>query len=227
MESKEFLKRLPFEIELVRGIESVSRIKELQLESGTTPILMGNPDNLGVVLDGFELAEQTAEDIIEESKKVQYPDWFNNRAREDAEYYEIPHGEWPVANVPQMSLTAHLDTLTGKPFEQVAVGLIPVCDSWKVPAYLKFGGWNEFPYPHEQVALLRKWSNEYSADIVSFTGNVIEFKVKNPPANKEQAIELAEEQFIYCADIVLQGVGTLENLAATIIGSDTWYFWWD
>jgi hypothetical protein len=40
-------------------------------------------------------------------------------------------------------------------------------------------------------------------------------------------ILLAKEQYAYCADIVEQGVGTIEALAATLLNGHIWFFWWD
>jgi len=40
-------------------------------------------------------------------------------------------------------------------------------------------------------------------------------------------MELAKEQYIFCNDIVDQGVGTVSALAATLLDSNYWYFWWD
>jgi hypothetical protein len=52
-------------------------------------------------------------------------------------------------------------------------------------------------------------------------------RVANPPTTKEDALKLAEEQFVYCEDIVTQGTETIENLAAGLINAKKWYFWWD
>ena len=35
------------------------------------------------------------------------------------------------------------------------------------------------------------------------------------------------EQFAYCPDIVDQGAGTLEALAAVLVNASVWFFWWD
>ena len=40
-------------------------------------------------------------------------------------------------------------------------------------------------------------------------------------------MELAEEQFAYCPDIVHQGVGTISALASMLLDGTAWYFWWD
>jgi len=34
-------------------------------------------------------------------------------------------------------------------------------------------------------------------------------------------------QYVYCSDIVDHEVETLNALAAVLMGSDRWYFWWD
>jgi len=35
------------------------------------------------------------------------------------------------------------------------------------------------------------------------------------------------EMYSYCPDIIDQGVGTLEALAADLMAGHWWYFWWD
>jgi hypothetical protein len=65
------------------------------------------------------------------------------------------------------------------------------------------------------------------AEIAGVSGDVIECIVANPPRDKEQSMNLAWEQYLYCQDIVVQGRETISNLAATLLNSPYWYFWWD
>jgi len=51
--------------------------------------------------------------------------------------------------------------------------------------------------------------------------------VDKPPHSQTEALALANEHFAYCEDIVTQGVGTIEGLAATLLEGKTWFFWWD
>jgi len=81
--------------------------------------------------------------------------------------------------------------------------------------------------PEEQVAVLRYWNGTYGAELVGASNDVLELRVARRPSSKEEALRLAQEQFWFCYDIVDQGVGTIENLAATLFVSDIWYFWWD
>ncbi len=64
-------------------------------------------------------------------------------------------------------------------------------------------------------------------EIAGVSGDVIECIVENPPTDRESATALAWEQYWYCGDIVDQGCGKILNLAATLLNSRNWYFWWD
>ncbi|MCC6151088.1 MAG: DUF4253 domain-containing protein [Planctomycetes bacterium] len=81
--------------------------------------------------------------------------------------------------------------------------------------------------PVEHTAVHRHWARLYGSMVVSVTGDVIQCFVERPPKTKDEALFLAIEQFKYCSDIVDQGVGTICNLAAELLNSHTWYFWWD
>jgi hypothetical protein len=104
---------------------------------------------------------------------------------------------------------------------------IPTGNRFEVPAYLKLGGWNECPASEEHVAVWRFWQAKYGAEILCVTADLIESTVANPPAEKDECYTLAREQFSYCNDIVTQGVGTIDALAATLYKGKSWYFWWD
>jgi hypothetical protein len=117
--------------------------------------------------------------------------------------------------------------LSGKVHQWVWIAKIPTAKPCEVPAYLKLGGWNECPASEEHVAVWRFWQAKYGAEILCVTSDVIEATVKNPPAEKEECYTLAKEQFGYCSDIVTQGVGTIDALAATLCNGKSWYFWWD
>ena len=77
------------------------------------------------------------------------------------------------------------------------------------------------------MAHLRGWRDAYGAKLVSITRDTIELKVDRRPASREEALELARQHFAYCPDIVLQGTQTIEALAASLMQSDWWFFWWD
>jgi Domain of unknown function (DUF4253) len=75
--------------------------------------------------------------------------------------------------------------------------------------------------------MLRKWQRDYGAELVGMSGDVLNIRVKKRPDNKTQAMVLATEMYHYAPDIVLQGTETISALAASLMESDYWYFWWD
>jgi hypothetical protein len=124
------------------------------------------------------------------------------------------------------SLQVGLD-YNGKPRKEVFIAKLPTMDHWTIPLHLHFGGWNACPYPEEHAALARYWEEGYGARIAVVTSNTVEFTVERPPLDPEHCARLAQEQYIYCADIVNQGVGSVPTLAGALRGSSRWFFWWD
>jgi hypothetical protein len=57
--------------------------------------------------------------------------------------------------------------------------------------------------------------------------DIIEMQVARPPQSDGRALQLANEQFAYAYDIVDQDTYSLGVLAGRLMGSKTWYFWWD
>ena len=77
------------------------------------------------------------------------------------------------------------------------------------------------------AATMYDWERRYGAEVVSMTGSFVEMTVSRPPLDRERAMALAREQYLYCGDIVWQGTESLEALAASLIDAPVWYFWWD
>lgn len=140
-------------------------------------------------------------------------------------------GEWPnEANImegPSAIFNYDLDAGDFVLRDSVAIILLPTEDWTEAPAFLAFGGWNENPSPDLHVAALRAWRDRYGAELVSMTGDVLELKVTRRPATRQEAIDLALEQHLYCEDNILQGEGEVAPRAAALMASDWWQFWWD
>ncbi|MDQ3930735.1 MAG: DUF4253 domain-containing protein, partial [Chloroflexota bacterium] len=129
-------------------------------------------------------------------------------------YFSIPY-EWT-------------DDFTGlRPLPTVHIALVPTVANWEVPAYLKFGGWNDCPPPEQHVAVLKRWHELYGAQVVGLTHEVLELGVTRPPKDRTAALIVALEQYAYCYDIVDQGTESIAALAATLLDASVWYFWWD
>lgn len=103
---------------------------------------------------------------------------------------------------------------------------VPVQSVYDVFCYLPFGG-VESPEPLEHRSIAKYWFDKYGAVPCFMSGDILQFHVKQPVKEEEEAKALALQQFGFCSDIVTQGCETVQNLATALKSSRFWYFWWD
>jgi hypothetical protein len=225
-------------VEGARAVEVWEHLREAVEESAHWPVMLGGDDELRFL--GEIPAAESREATLALASAIDGQFWLAGRAAEtrawlvshghepgDEEEDLPPRGDWLADIQPCHSFSAPFGRKLDVPLQQVQIGLVPTRQGHEVPAFLRFGGWNACPNPEQHVAVLRSWSERYGAELVSLTHDVIELAVSRPPIDREVALALAMEQYQYCNDIVDQGVGTLEALAAGLLGSTVWYFWWD
>jgi hypothetical protein len=101
--------------------------------------------------------------------------------------------------------------------------LLPTALSEEVPAYLSFFG-AEGPGGHERlIALLRSWRERYDAEMVASWGTMLQLQVNAPPADLEDAFELAVEQWIAAPPtLALPGV-TIREHARSLWNRPEWF----
>lgn len=219
----------PFPLQQVRGADAPAVLEQLRREGaagGFTPVLLGRREDVELLLEQLEAgAEQSVEEILAAAEAVDPAAWLREQAEDDPEQFHAEAGEWPAEPSPS-GLMVHMD-FRGRPHAAVYIARFPTPRSWEVFAHLKFGGWNECPSPEVHVALARDWHRRYGADLAALTFDVAQFAVARPPRDADEARALAREQFLYCSDIVHQGVQTMEALAATLHRAPWWFFWWD
>lgn len=145
------------------------------------------------------------------------------------EFQGTDRGEWPEEAEPSSPWSIGASVTHDSDFREraVTIALLPTPHGWHAPAVWKFGNFNSCPPPHEHAALLRHWEGKYGARVVVLTEDVLECLVARPPPTKEEALLLARDHFLYCSDIVSQGAGSLDALAAPLLRGEAWYFWWD
>ncbi len=198
--------------------------------SGKYPFLIGNSEELERVKEAMEFNEESPDEIIEKSHSVDLGQWGKARRAELEEFEFNPDeilGAWSGLIEDKGGICLHKKDSYGRVLSEVFLGMAEIKEPWQLPAELKFGGWNDCPNPEVHCAFFRKWQTEFGAQITGISGDIIECTVLNPPLDQETAIELAWEQYWYCADIVEQGCESINNLAATLLDSPYWFFWWD
>ena len=223
------------------AVEELNKFRAAWNDGRPCPFIIGDAEELSRVSEAASYADdqnQTLIDVVENSKTIECPRWFQDRKEQsiaESKEYDDEYsfnesevfGDWPSQPQVQTSLTAHTDILTGKPKDKVFIGLSAVDRPWQLPAAVRYGGWNDCPHPAEHCAVLRYWEEKYGAEVVVLSDSVIECIVSKPPLTREEAVELAWQQYWYCPDIVEQGTENVAALAASLLKSNYWYFWWD
>lgn len=211
------------------GQDALAELNKLRSRANTTgayPILFGELDEFERIEEGME-EDFDAQQTLKASESIILPDWFQTKSELEPELYQTDEGDWPDEFAGEMGIITHLDVVSRKPHKEVVIGLFKLASPWESFAQINWGGWNDCPFPQEHCAVHRYWASKYGAEVVSITGDVVQCTVARPPTDREAALRLAREQYIYCYDIVDQGTETIAALAAGLVNSKYWYFWWD
>lgn len=198
--------------------------------TGLYPFLIGDAEDLQYVAENAQFIKEESASIIRASFEVAPASWVTARRKEMQEYDIDPDswfGAWPGEIGDKGAIGLHKDVVTGEIMPEIYLGLANIEKPWQLPAVAKFGAWNACPPPQVHCAYHRDWQEKYGAEITGMSRDIVECAVTKPPTDREAATVLAWEQFWYCADIVEQGVGSISHLAAALLNSPYWYFWWD
>jgi hypothetical protein len=216
------------------------KLRALTASSGHYPILVGDEDDLSRHHEAIESAPQPTASIIEAVDAALDPvAWAREHLTSQGEemgledeyqahldLLEEEPAPWPDG-APMEAFTIPTNLSTREPRPRVSLLLLPTRTSWHVPAYLRFGDWNECPSPELHAGLMRAWERQYGAEVAGISGDVVEMTVARPPTTRAEATRLAVAQFAYCADIVDQGTQSVAALAAALLDAPVWFFWWD
>ena len=196
-------------------------------EKGYTPVIIIEDghglmeENVKFANEDFGSIEKFTEACLEEYPEIDLKDFF--AARKD--YYDQEDKVIQLEGdiVYEESNSVYI----GESDETVYIAKVPTEKPYEVMAYLPMGGFNDCPDNALHVALAKYWYEKYQAYPVVIGCDTIQFKVDKPVADSQQLEELANEQYLYCGDIIWQGVETLNNLKSSLSNSYVWYFWWD
>lgn len=208
----------------VSGDVAIQELNRLRKDWPTThlfPFIIGSNEDLEQLLDMIEPPEDNGDSIIQEAMAFDVAGWLKEHAPERK-------ATWPKKTLPPSTgILSVKDVLTQQLKPRMHIGLVEVTTDWHLFARLGYGGWNDCPPPHVQVAVHKYWDEKYKTSPVYVSGDTVELLVRSPAVEKECALTLAAEQYAYCYDIVEQGVGSVGKLASGLLSSKYWYFWWD
>jgi hypothetical protein len=81
--------------------------------------------------------------------------------------------------------------------------------------------------PEEHVAAFRSWRDRHGAELIGLSYDTLNLCVAKRPGTPQEAFALPREQYLYYSDNIDQGVRPDSALAAALMQSHWWYFWWD
>jgi hypothetical protein len=233
----------PFEIVETTGENALAKWEELKSAGRGVPVVVGQ--DIENILKPFHptpvseaLAAASAIDFPEDLLMMRKDEGaaavavlrkMNSALELEDDEHEalLSEGEWPVEASHSPGLSVACDLGTGKPLAKVYIVLVPTEDATTIPAHLHIGNWNACPAPEYHVAALRHWRDRYGTELVGLQGDTMNIRVARRPATREAAVELAKVQYVYCNDIIDQGVGSYRALAAELMAHNWWFFWWD
>jgi len=221
--------QLPFELVVLPGAEAQAARDRMQAEADGRycAVILGGEDDVAATAEVFRECAQTPEEILYAVRN------WTPRAVVDAlqaglEGEEPPVGQWPEPDaVEPLAPMSHLDPEMLKPLPEAIIARVPCPEPWMAPAFLRFGDWNACPPADQHVVLLRDWHLRFGAEVTAMTADTIECRVARRPDSRDEALGLAREVHAYCPDLLDVIYGDLSTLAATLMVSDIWRFWWD
>ena len=242
----EFKKLYNFEFEEIK-VDSFEEASEKYLatykegkEKGYTPVFLTVDEYL---LKTFEISmkDENTDNMIdifnknlEKAKNINPIELFNKFIEQNADSIKSNVNEDFTKNNYEIndSNKNNLKFLTifnneGNLKDNVILVKVPTTKPYEILAYFGMGGYNECPFPAEQVAVAKYWYEKYGAVPAVITYDTIVFYVERPVQTLEETKKLAMEHYAFCYDIVDQCYGTLEKLADALYKNVHWYFWWD
>ncbi|WP_415645561.1 DUF4253 domain-containing protein [Stackebrandtia soli] len=200
----------------VRASEALGwwlQIRQVHDKTGWLPVLLGSPDDW---LDNGEGVLHEGEDELSRLSEVSVSQLFEDKAAEAGE---------PPRGVPILQRRGDSDFAVPK--TDGLLGLIEADYGWQIPALLPWKGSTNWElYGAEHASVLRHWHELHEVELVSMTWDILELYVPSPPTEDEDVLQVAQEVYAYCPDLMAAGVPTLDDLALHMVRSRAWYFRW-
>lgn len=221
----------PFEcINVEKDEKKVANLYEIMREDGKvkgyTPIIIIAEEhglmeeNVKFAIEDYKSFDEFTKSCLNDYKEVNLNDFFKcQKANYDEDSILPEDGDILYEESNSIYL--------GEKGEEIYIAKVPTDKVYEVMAYIPMGGFNECPENYIHIALAKYWYEKYGAYPICIGADTIQFKVDNKINDDKVLEELAMEQYLYCGDIVWQGVETLNNLKNSLSNSNVWYFWWD
>jgi Domain of unknown function (DUF4253) len=215
----------PYELHRVPGSQALEKFHELRKRTDGVPIILGNETEfLDVIDDMSETPKLGVEALLFAADLLNPGTYLREIIDTNRTKFNSPdRGPWPKKPLQRN----RFQMLEENKDSEVFISIIPTGESWKIPCYLYLHDYNCHPRADVHSALFKHWFQRYGAVPVCIQHDQIELQVERRPKSQEEALQLALEHYAYCPDYVMQGLTCIEDLAAELLNSSVWYFWWD
>ena len=184
----------------------------------------GRPDRL----DHLDAAELLREDWRQQTTEYDEEDEdYEDEVRDIAEAV-VPFSRRQFPGLAQ----AEDHQLSAGQFDRVLSGLGParvgLVPAGRPADALPMLGWNQaFVTAVPHTAVLRSWEDRFGARLLRV--GLAEFSVlaQRPPRTLESAQHLAVEHWAFCNEFGGTGLHDVSRIAASLMSSPIWTFWWD
>ncbi len=231
----ELIRRLPFDAFPVAGAKAVDAVQKLHREQPQkTAFIIGQPDDFGLFCEFMERGG-APDTSLKAGAALTFDGWIAAKEKErqqllaefDEDEEDELHGPWPHDVEPSSGFLAPIDH-HGLVVPELMIGIspAPLARWWETFAWTRFGNWNSCPPPAVHIMLNRLWAKEHAAVLVAHGYATVELSIAKPIQRRDEAMRMAQVHHRYCPDNI-EGAGTFEEYAASLIGATTWSFWWD
>lgn len=205
------------------------------IKEGYTPLIILRDQKSGrsVLDEWLGYAEEDHGSLSEYTKQIldEYKDMDAEQYFESSAEYYLEHLQWEGGEgqpyIADIEAAGPDHNLSINYAEHIYIAKVPTDKPYEVLAYLPIGGFNNCPPTKAHLAIAKKWYEKYGAVPCAVSHDIVQYYLADPVKDDAALEELKREQYIYCNDVVDQGVGSLENLKRSLDGSSIWFFWWD
>ena len=223
--SRDMTDHVAFRTVAARGVNALKQVEAYRREfacGGTSyPFLIGDDEDLSRLLDSLAPPTDNGRAALELARALDPGDWLEQRSRK-------AKPRWPKDGPGRLKMVRSQYNSANQTLKPLMfIGLVELQHPWELFARIGYGNWNDCPSPSVHTALHRHWHERFGVEPIAVCNDVVECTLARPPQERSAALALAREHEAYCPDVIEQGMGSIGNLASTLLSADHWYFWWD
>ena len=202
-------------------------LRDLHAHTGLVPVLLDQEDNLA----DFFFTGGTDPREIDGLSAVEVLADFWGKDEDDDPVGPPPAKESDLAPAQDITLPGATLTAALGWFQAAHIGLVPASRPADVPAtvgWVAFSDLMDHPNGVWIGSVLRSFEKRFGARLVKIgPGAEIRLLVERPPHTRQAALSIAAEHKAFADEFPGLGTTDVRQLAAGLVDTPGWTFWWD